>query len=148
MKINGIAHTGITVNNLEKSMEFYCGVLGFQVINAPCDMVTDNEEGLAMLGMDGVLHRICLLEVVPGQYIELVEFGEPKTITEQPMPLNNVGAQHISLEVDNIKEWIACLTEKGMTFNYKALPYETEKGTAWWIFFKDPDGIAVELMQP
>lgn len=146
MKISGIAHTGVCVQNLEKSIEFYHGVLGFTVVEPPGDMVTDPEEGKG-LGFEDCTHRICLLEVAPGQYMELMEFGIPHSPIKIPLPMNALGKMHLSLNVDDIQEWIDKFGQLGLEVVYKPLPYETDKGMAYWVLVKDPDGIVIELMQ-
>jgi len=147
MIIKGIAHTGICVKNLEKSIEFYNGVLGFKVVDEPCDMVTDSEEGPAMgFGID-CQHRIAKLEAAPGQYIELMEFGYPVSSIKAPLPLNAIGKHHLSYLIDDVDAWVAKFKELGLEVVYKPLPYETEQGTAYWAIVKDPDGIQIELMQ-
>ena len=32
MKLNGVGHVGIEANNLEETLAFYCGILGFEQI--------------------------------------------------------------------------------------------------------------------
>lgn len=147
MRVVGMGHTGITVKNLENSIEFYQGVLGFKVIHQPCDMVTDKEESRA-LGLPECVHRICLLEVTNGYNIELMEFGNATSPNPEPLPMNQIGTHHISLTVDNMSEWVKKLTDLKLEFLYKPLPAEMADGsTAWWALFKDPDGIIIELMQ-
>jgi len=147
MKINGIAHTGICVSNLENSLKFYHEVLGFKIIDEPCEMVTDSEEGPAMgFGLD-CQHRICQLEVLPGQNIELMEFGYPVSSIKTPLPLNTIGKHHLSYLVDDVNAWVEKFKELGLEVVYKPLPYETDKGAAYWAIVKDPDGIQIELMQ-
>lgn len=146
MKILGIAHTGICVKNLEKSLEFYSEVLGFKVLEAPCPMVDDPNEGIA-IGFPEHTHRICLLEVKPGQHLELMEFGTPAPTSHEIPPLNHVGKHHMSYVVDDINEWVEKFIEMGLEVNSCPLPYETEAGIEWWTIVKDPDGIEIELMQ-
>lgn len=146
MKISGICHTGVCVRNLEKSIEFYNGILGFKVVDPPCDMVTDPEEGKG-LGFEDCTHRICLLEVAPGQCMELMEFGIPQSPIQEPLPMNALGKMHLSLGVDDVQAWVDKFEELGLEVVYKPLPYETDKGTAYWVLVKDPDGIVIELMQ-
>lgn len=147
MKVKSIGHTGICVKNLEKSIAFYNGVMGFRVIEEPCEMITDSEEGNAMGFERDCQHRICMLEVIPGQNIELMEFGFPKTAVETPLPMNAIGKHHLSYVVDDISEWVEKFKSEGLDILYRPLPYETDKGTAYWVIVKDPDGIQIELMQ-
>ncbi len=146
MKILGVGHTGICVRNIEKSLEFYNGILGFKIIQNPCPLVDDPEEGKA-LGFPDHSHRVCMLEVKPGQLIELVEFGAPAPTSKEVAPLNNFGKHHISYLVDDIEAWVEKFRSLGLEVNSKPLSYETEAGPEWWTIVKDPDGIEIELVQ-
>jgi catechol 2,3-dioxygenase-like lactoylglutathione lyase family enzyme len=147
MKIQGLAHTGICVKNLEKSIQFYNGVLGFKVIEPPCEMVIDQEESKG-LGVPGCLHRICLLEVKEGQCIELMEFDNAHSKSDYVLQMNQVGNHHISLLVDDMDGWITKLSGLNLTFLHEKLPVYNEDGTtSWWVLFKDPEGIIIELFQ-
>jgi catechol 2,3-dioxygenase-like lactoylglutathione lyase family enzyme len=145
MKVESFGHVGLTVKNLEKALEFYVGVLGFE-IHYPPELVTDENEGWCMLEKKGVTHRRCGIKIGGGCYIELMEYNEPSVI-EPAAPLNTVGAVHISIKVDDIKAWYDKLSADGIHFTSEPLPYETEKGVAYWTMFKDPDGIQIEIMQ-
>lgn len=149
MKIYGFDHVGITVKNLEESAQFYQDIMGFEMINPPYPMEEEEDEndGLAMIGKTGVHHRTCLLKAAEGHNLELMEFGAPESPIDEPMPMNAIGTHHISYQVDDIDEWIEKLTAKRVQFNYRKLPYETDKGTVFWVLFKDPNGVTVELMQ-
>ena len=143
MKLLKLGHTGITVKNLEKSIEFYNGVLGLKVVNEPCPMNWDEEESKG-LGIPEGAHRICLLTTLDGQFVELMEFGGPNTESPKPtpMPLKQLGQHHISLYVENIHGCVEELKDTGVEFLYHPLPYEGE----FWVLLKDPDGIIIELM--
>jgi len=143
MKVTGMDHTGVTVKNLEKAIEFYSGVLGFKVVEEPCDMVTDKEESKA-LGLPECVHRICLLEV-PGEsdhYVEFMEYGDAPSPNDEPLSLNQIGQGHISLKVENMQKSVDELTKMGLEFLYKPLP----AGDRQWVLVKDPDGIILELI--
>jgi len=117
------------------------------VDHAPCDMVEDQEESKG-LGVPGSIHRICQLEVVEGQYIELMEFAGVPSPNDEPLPLNQIGSQHISFVVDNLVSWVEKLNSHGIQFLYKPVPYyNPDESVSWWALFKDPDGIIVELLQ-
>jgi catechol 2,3-dioxygenase-like lactoylglutathione lyase family enzyme len=147
MKVLGVGHTGICVKNLERSLEFYVGVLGFKILDPPCPMVEDPEEGIA-LGFPDHSHRVCMIEVKPGQLIELVEFGKPQPTSKEVAPLNQYGKHHISYLVDDIEAWVEKFRSLGLEVNNKPLSYETDVGLEWWAIVKDPDGIEIELVQP
>lgn len=139
--IKKVCHTGITVKNLEKSIEFYCNALGLRVANPPSAFITDEETAKA-LGAPDAIHRICTLET-GGDLIELLEYSYPNSPVDVPMPQYTIGAQHVGFLVEDIHQTVGKLTAMGIQFNHKPL---LEDGI-WWVIFKDPDGIAVELIQ-
>lgn len=146
MKIKGIAHIGVCVKNLENSLNFYNKVLGFKIVEPPSPMVDDICDGIA-LGFPEHTHRICLLMVHPGQYIELMEFGFPPPTNYKTLPMNQIGKHHISFLVDNIEEYVQKFREMKLEVNSDPLSYETAEGQEWWTIVKDPDGIEIELIQ-
>lgn len=146
MEIHGIAHTGICVTNLEKSIAFYNGIMGFKIMDPPCSMVDDPDEGIA-LGFSKHSHRICLLEVKQGHYLELMEFGYPLPENRNVALMNQIGKHHMSYIVDDINSWVQKFRDMGLKVNSDPLPYETKAGIEWWTIVKDPDGIEIELIE-
>ena len=147
MKVLGIGRTGITVQNMERSLEFYVGVLGFKVIDPPCEMVEDQAESTA-IGVPGCFHRICLLEVCDGQCIELVEFDRAPSPIACALPLNQLGQHHISYVIDDMEEWVAKFKDLKLGFFSEYMTSVISDGsTVRWLLVKDPDGVVIELIQ-
>lgn len=141
----GIAHIGITVSNLEKSVEFYRDCLGLNLISDPTDFYDDALDA-AGVGVPGAKTRFCTFNLGKGQMLELVEYKERIPGMNRALPPNALGHHHISFKVDDINKWVEKLTQKGVDFVYK--PIRIEGGVfdgLWWVYFKDPDGIIIEL---
>lgn len=151
MKIKGIVHVGIIVENIEKAMEFYCGVLGLEVDAPPCDWVTDYNEVHAMGIEEDYLHRIASLKTPEGSLIELVEYEEGKAVRVPDADLPTcLGKHHISFRVDDINGWVEELAKHGIKPFRAPMAYETdaaEGGVAYWMQFRDPYGVIIEMMQ-
>lgn len=141
MHVLGIGHVGITVRNLEKSVEFYTRVFHFKVIDAPCDMIKDQEES-AGCGVPGCFHRYCLLQAPGGQQVEFMEYDKVPSPVDHALPLNQIGQHHISLLVDNVASSVEELEKLGIEMVYHPLA----AGNEHWVLFRDPDGIIVEMM--
>ncbi|WP_163580834.1 VOC family protein [Gracilibacillus saliphilus] len=124
--IKGISHTAFTVQNMERSLEFYCDQLGFEKLFELHNQ--DNEPW------------IIYLKVCEGQFIELFYGGKKQTTIDG----ETIGYNHLCLEVDDINEIADHLKEKGLT-----LDVEPQQGLdlnhQCWI--KDPDGNRIEFMQ-
>lgn len=146
MNIKTIGHVGITVRNLENSIKFYRDVLGFKLVSEPGEILSGKEveEGVAV---PGSVHRTCMLKVGEGQLLEMMEFGESSPAIGGTIPLNAIGSHHIAYSVDHMQEWVNRLTEKGIEFNSKPIPEKFGDGEILWVFFLDPDGIPVELIE-
>lgn len=147
MKISGIAHTGICVRNLEKSVDFYTDVMGFKVIDPPPAEFLDTPDEAKGLGFEKCKNRVCSLEIAPDQILELMEFAFPESPADTPMPLNTLGKHHIAYCVDSIQEWLDRFRELGLEVVYREQAFETGGATAYWAFVKDPDGIEIEFIQ-
>ncbi len=122
-----IDHTTITVSDLERSIAFYTGLLGFTV---------DRE----MFIPDSAL-RIVFLRL-GDTVLEL--FGVGRTMGVCLSDVNEVvGYKHICLRADNVDEEYERLSVAGVTFRIPP----TDVQTVRIAFFKDPDGVDIELIQ-
>ena len=126
--IKCIDHTAITARNLEKSIDFYTRVLGFTVAREM--WLPEEKLRIVFLGLGGTT-------------LEL--FGVPETRGEMISHANEVvGYKHIALLVDSVDEEYERLSKAGVKFNL--LP-ETIQETVRIAFFRDPDGMDIELIE-
>jgi len=125
--IKRIGHLAFDVKDMEKSLRFYCDVLGFQKafeLNHPDD------------GKPWIVY----LKLTDFQFIELFYGGENKpAATESP-----IGFSHLCLEVDSIEEIAEHMRKHGVKLDVEPL-----KGLDhnWQCWVKDPDGNRIEFMQ-
>ncbi|WP_163537550.1 VOC family protein [Gracilibacillus sp. YIM 98692] len=124
--IKRIGHTAFTVENMEKSLEFYCDHLGFEKLFELHNK--DNEPW------------IIYLKVCEGQFIELFYGGKKRNNIDS----ETIGYNHLCLEVDDINEISDHLKGKGLT-----LDVEPQQGLDlnYQCWIKDPDGNRIEFMQ-
>lgn len=146
MKVNELAHIGICVRNLEKSIDFYEKVMGFKVFSGPTKLITSEEEGKG-IGFDCCSYRVCVIEIVPGQYLELLEYSDPKTPEGGPCPINSIGKHHVAYMVEDIFNWVEKFRQLGVPVVSDQIEDEGSEIPLYWVYAKDPDGIAIELMQ-
>ena len=145
MPITGVHHTGIIVKDLDKSIYFYHDVLGLEFQNEPSPWFAgeDLERGVGVPG--GTLRQVCL--VAGNDIVELVEYGNTPTEIE-PQPQNRIGAMHVALRVDDAEKTKAELEAKGIVFLSEANTVDEGVLAGWrWVYFLDPDGITVELVE-
>ena len=146
MKITGAHHTSYTVSDLERSLNFYSGLLGFQILwqreiksQYFRDIVghTDCYVKAAHLGISGSDHVLELIE-----YIE--PYGASADVRTQ-----NTGSSHIAFLVDDLPSVYEEMNKQGVKF--RSPPVEITEGRnrgGWGIYFEDPDGITMEFFQP
>ena len=148
MKILGFVHAGVVVENIHKAIDFYHGVLGLEIDEAPGEWVTDFNETRAM-GVGDVLHRIASLKCADGSKVELIEFENPRVLEGSEMSDYN-GKEHMSFLVDDIYAYIDKLEEYDLKPFAPPMEWETSDaadGKAYWMMFKDPFGVVIEMMQ-
>jgi catechol 2,3-dioxygenase-like lactoylglutathione lyase family enzyme len=124
--ITGIGHTAYRVSDLEKSLQFYCGVLGF-------------EEAFRLYRDSGETWLV-YVRVNDETFIELFPGGvEPVAITPK-----SIAYTHLSLAVDDIDATLADLRSRGLE-TPGAPTMGKDNNYQYWI--ADPDGNRIELMQ-
>ncbi|WP_330297596.1 VOC family protein [Streptomyces sp. NBC_00503] len=122
-------HVGLNVTDLDRSVDFYKKVFGFEVA------AEGKEEGrrFAFLGADGKL-LITLWQQSTGAH-----------------PKDRSGLHHLSFQVDSIdivKEAEQVLRGLDAEFAYDGVVPHGEGVASGGIFFSDPDGIRLEIYAP
>ena len=130
-KILGIAHIAYLAHDMERMMDFYCGVLGFRK-----KFLLPDENGNPW---------IQYVEVAPRQYIEFFyDYNDltPENSFERMTHLDRLGPMHLSLEVQNIR----AMAEHLRANHVKVVTDVTlgDDGT-WQIWFEDPEGNPIEF---
>src|SRR5690349_6659648 len=112
--IKGLHHAGMSVKDLDRSLEFYCGILGCEVV-----MRGDFSGGMMdrITNLDNTRGRAVLLRL-GGQHLELFEFSSPKPRECEPRrPVCDHGITHICIEVTNLQEEYELLKAAGVEFH-------------------------------
>ncbi|MCA1281538.1 VOC family protein [Saccharopolyspora sp. 7B] len=138
-------HTGITVADLDRSLEFWCGVLGFEL--ARRGHLT-GEFAAQVTGVPGADIDMAVV-VVPGHRIELLQYNAPADRVRVRSRPCDVGAQHLALQVDDIDALLAAAAESG--WEPAGLPQTMAGGPragTRFAYMRDADGTTVELIQP
>lgn len=120
-------HIAIICRDYEKSKIFYTETLGFKIISE----TYRSERKSYKLDLS-----------LNGEYLlELFSFPDPPARLTNP---EATGLRHISFEVDDIKNVVEQLKEKGVESEPIRLDEKTGKQ---FTFFFDPDGLPVELYE-
>lgn len=136
-------HFGIVVADLERSLAFYGGLLGFAVARRM------EEEGPfidAVLGLPATRVTTVKLEAEPGGVqIELLHFhSHPDPAPRPPQPWS-VGPTHMAFTVTGLPDLYRRLSAAGTTFTTP--PRLSVDGRALVTFCRDPDGTLLELVE-
>jgi lactoylglutathione lyase len=145
--INGVNHTGLQVRDIERSIAFYRDLIGLELLarrESRADYVAD------VVGYPGaVLQMAWLRHPSGGPVIELLEYVEPRgTPIDTSTP--NPGTAHVCFNVPDIQATYERLKVAGVKFKSAgpvAITQGLNKG-GFAIYFTDPDGITLELLQP
>ena len=137
-------HVGLTVTNLANSIAFYRDLLGFHVAYERGEVTAQYMPRL--VGIPGARLKIAGLDI-PGLHLDLIEYLEPKG-AEQAGPPNDVGNVHVGFTVDDLWAAYRALTSAGVPF--KSEPVSPTVGPnkgGWAVYFVDPDGVTLEMIQ-
>lgn len=119
-------HVGIIVSNLDKSKAFYAA-LGFQIVSE----VADDTK------------TICFLRL--GSFnLELFAYKEPMPVASA-VEGRALGFRHFALQTSDLDTALSEL--KGLNLVPADATSRVVPGIAKLFFFKDPDGIEIEIMQ-
>lgn len=148
--IRDVWHTSWTVADLERSIDFYTRLLGFEHLGSWTRRGRFIE---TVVGFPDAELKIAALRI-PGatagrsaHHLELIEYVSPRGATLD-LRTCNVGAAHLALETDSIHETYRHLTAHGVTF--VSPPAAIESGAnkgGYACYLRDPDGFTLELVQ-
>lgn len=124
--IKRIGHLAFDVEDMERSLHFYCDVLGLKHAFDIHD--NDDQPWIVYLQVQGL------------QFIELFYNGQNK-----PEPVKRpIGFSHLCLEVEDIHACAEHLRQHGVKLDVEP---QMGKDHNWQCWVRDPDGNRIEFMQ-
>lgn len=137
-------HVGVGVSSLERSLAFYRDLLGFNVAYERGEVTAEYMPRL--VGIPGARLKIAGLDI-PGLHLDLIEYIEPKGAPTAGPP-NDVGNVHIGFTVDDMWAAYTFLKENGVRFMCEPVsPTVGPNKGGWAVYFVDPDGVTLEMIQ-
>ena len=145
-----VIHIGVTVSDLDISVNFYQNVLGLELKGK---MVMEGPETDILFGRKNSRVKIAYLNgsnnlISPP--IELLQFSPLKCELDKA-DLHKTSISEICFKVDDIELVYEELSEKGVEFISKPQFFDFTSqgfGKSKAVYFKDPDGIILELLEP
>jgi catechol 2,3-dioxygenase-like lactoylglutathione lyase family enzyme len=134
-------HVGLTVSDLDRAADFYCGVFGCRVLGT-MDVPVERVRQVFRVEAPDAGCRMGWLGVPGGVILELFAFRP----YQPPAPLtwNRGGLTHLAFTVTDIESWHARLIAMGTPC--LSAPQKMAVGST--IFYAtDPDGHLVELVE-
>jgi catechol 2,3-dioxygenase-like lactoylglutathione lyase family enzyme len=149
--VTGVWHFSFTVGNIERSIEFYCGLLGMQMRHRQdqANPYTQKLVGYSDANLKVAQLSIADVSIGPsGHILELVQYVEP---VHPPHPPGTAfpNSAHMAFVVGDIQAEYQRLRNAGVKFRSEPVGIAAgiNRGGAS-VYFLDPDGITLELLQP
>lgn len=128
--LKGFEHVGITVKNIDKSLEFYVELLGLKLlVRRP----GQNGDEMAFLDAKGpMLEMIC-----------------PATgaLTAEDVAVGRAGVRHLTFNFDSVDETYRRLLDAGVDIVEPPRDAHNRDIARRLAFCRDPDGIMIELIE-
>jgi catechol 2,3-dioxygenase-like lactoylglutathione lyase family enzyme len=149
--VNGLWHFSFTVSDLDRSIDFYCRLLGMQLRLCQDQ---NNEYTRKLVAYPDANLRVAQismpnLSIGPsGHVLELVQFLHP-ILPPNPPGTGHPNSAHMAFTVEDIHAEYNRLLAAGVKFRSEPIPITAgvNKGGAT-VYFLDPDGVTLELLQP
>jgi len=140
----GFHHPGIVVPNLERAIEFYSQLLGYELVSKSC-WTSDDKGFNQVVGLEGSAASFCMLRGT-NAYLEIFKYSSPaKDQLVDARYANELGIRHLSFQVENIEILLdRCAELGGSRIND---PFVVP-GRAAAAYCRDPFGNLLEFIKP
>lgn len=140
--ILGVHHSCVIVSDMDRSLAFYRDILGLKILNVG---ESGGEETSQGVGVKSAKLKAAMLKA-GDDIVELIQYVNPKGKPYDRLPCD-IGNMHIAFRVSDINKMYGELIKKGVKFNALPLEFKTVHTKSLWVYFKDPDGAQLELVE-
>ena len=140
--IHGIDHTALSVPDMDKALDFYSGVLGFEVLmNFAWPSGAKPLDDL--VGLPDSASKVAMLKLGDTK-LEIFQYQNPEgKAQDADRPVCDHGIIHLCLAVSDIRDEYTRLEAAGVRFNSE--PIDMGKETC--VYARDPFGNVLELIE-
>lgn len=145
MKIKNIRHTGIVVDNIKKSLNFYKNILGFKVKKRMIEkgLTTDKLSKLNKTKIETIKMTVGKKKK---DMIELLYFHSHKRKNlSQNYNISKIGISHFAVTVDNLDKMFTKMRKLKVKFISE--PILSNDGNVKLTFCRAPEGTLIEMVQ-
>lgn len=149
--IADVLHFAFTVRDIDRSVDWYTRVLGLRLVHRQRG---DNPYTRQLVGIEDAVLEVAQFAIpaTPSRYsthmLELIQYvnGAGSDVTD--LSVNRAGTAHIGFIVTDIHGKYQEMIENGVTFvNPPVMVTEGANVGGYACYFRDPDGITLEIMQ-
>jgi catechol 2,3-dioxygenase-like lactoylglutathione lyase family enzyme len=146
MAIIGIHHVSLTVTDLERTIDFYQNTIGMRLVARKHRQAGDL--GSALFGAEAGEAEILIADMELGDTrIEFIQYVRPATKAYGGDP-SVAGSAHVAILTWDIEGEFHRLQAAGVRFHTPVRTVRDPGRPVWrWCYFRDPDGICVELVE-
>ena len=138
--MTGFHHVGLSVADLQASIDFYCDLFGCRVVERG---ESEGGEVETVTGLPGAHMRMADLAFPSGHILELIQYLAPRGSRLEQRTCD-AGNTHFAIRVDDIDAAVADLQDQGVEVHRVPLI----AGSGHQAFLHDPFGNMVELNEP
>jgi catechol 2,3-dioxygenase-like lactoylglutathione lyase family enzyme len=136
-----VNHIGITVADMDRSIHFYQGLLGFDLVFT--STVAGRADVESVVGLPGVRAQVAYLDAADTR-LELWRYETPDGRSERAdQRPSDRGIRHVALEVDDVWTAHRLLAEAG----YATTTTPTDLGPHRTFYVRGPDDEILEILE-
>lgn len=142
---HAIHHVGFSVENLDKSIEFYKAAFGFEVVDR---CVFSGPELSEVVNVPNATLDYAFM-ASDNVVLELIEYREPRG-RPYDRRNNDIGTGHLCIVIDDLDATYERLLKLGVHFNSppRQAPMDPPFCGLKYTYCRDINGITIELYQP
>jgi len=152
--MRAVSHVAIGVSDMDRSLEFYCGLLGLTCNLDTIEKFGNVEDGDNPFTGTYNQRRAAYLRFEDGDHASFLVLSQYPGVTKSDsLQMHQIGIHHFSFWVDNLRERVAKLEAAGVKIVIPPVESDTiaygepEGRKVLTCIFQDPDGTYVQLDQ-